>query len=341
MSRIANRSGMTLVELLVVLVVLASLAISVAVSSSGLVDGAKAERTRRQGEAMRDALTRAEGLNLARDMGRMPDPAQPGELGLFVSRAFRRDVQRIDGADAGPLDPDNPGDLRFAPVYRQYGLLELKDSITNNPARFSDFAALFNVAAISNLWSGATIGGGWRGPYCTAAAQDEETLLLLDPYGGCWDFTADGAMRSLVSYGLDRMKAGGTAGTNDWRNVDLTFAVCTTNDTGELLIEVAFPEDVENAATNAVSAYCIAPCLHSESENLEADGVTCRMLPASFKYGGGAGGTVAVHGLSSGTWAVCLAAKTDGADYVAPVRIVTVGQGMVKFRATLMRQTSP
>ena len=49
-----GREGMTLVELLVVLVILASLAASVAVSTSGTVDRAKRDRTVRQGEAMRD-----------------------------------------------------------------------------------------------------------------------------------------------------------------------------------------------------------------------------------------------------------------------------------------------
>ena len=338
------RGGMTLVELLVVLVILASLALSVAVSSSGALDRARTEKARRQGHAMRGALAGADGLDLARDMGRMLDTAQPGELALFASRTFRRDARHRVGED-GPLDPDRPGDLRLAPLFRAYSVAELRSSVTNVSAEAATLNACFAVPAVSNLWSGASVGAGWRGPYCAEAEPDADTCLLLDPFGGFWDFTAEASMRTLVCYGMDRLGDGtSSVDTNDWRNLDIRFPVCPTNDTGELDVVVDFPSDDGAAATNTVTIYCLAPQLHAEDACLESDGVTCRMLPAAFRAvsvpaAASAGGMVTIGGLAPGTWAVFPHAQVGGGHYAAPVRPVTVGRGRSRVRFTLCRLT--
>ena len=64
-----SKSGMTLVELLVVLVILASVAVSVAVSSSGMLERTRVDRTAAQGEVLRDALEAHDGLSIVSDLG--------------------------------------------------------------------------------------------------------------------------------------------------------------------------------------------------------------------------------------------------------------------------------
>lgn len=328
------KKGMTLVELLVVLVILASLAVTVSVSSSGMIDRAHVEKARRQGDAMRSALTRDEGLNLACDMGRLPNPAQPGELALLASRVFRSDVQHREG-DYGPLDKDTAGDgnLRFAPLYRSYSMLELKNSITNNPAEYAQLTAFMGMASVSNLWRNTSVGGGWRGPYCTACPQDSENQQMTDPFGGLWDFAEDGSMRTIVSYGFDQLAdTDAYAETNDWRAADLRFPVCPTNDTATLHVRLEWTEEV--SSTGTVFVCCLAPRLNMDHET-DSEGI-CKMTPAAFHCKTAASGSdgVSIDGLSPGNWGVFVGV-TDGASrYSAPIRVVSLqfGQKTVQFK---------
>jgi len=334
---VKSKSGMTLVELLVVLVILAGLAVSVAVSSSGMLDRSRVEKTRMQGEAMRAALTRVDGLNLACDMGRMPNPAQPGELALLVSRAFREDVQHAEG-DEGPLDANTAGDgaLKFAPLYREYTMLELKSSITNNPANYALLDAFLAKATVSNIWRMATVGGGWRGPYCTACAQDGANQQLPDPFGGLWNFAEDGALLSLVSYGSDRLSDADTAAeTNDWRTADLKFPVCVTNDTASLSVEW---DPSALSSTGTVLVCCLAPRLNIDLEE-DGDGI-CKMTPAAFAsaVGMSSGGGISLEGLSPGNWCVFIGVDAgENGIYAAPVRAVSLQTGPKTVRFNLMK----
>ncbi len=331
----ANRNGMTLVELLVVLVILASLAVTVSVSSSGMIDRARVEKARRQGESMRDALTREDGLNLACDMGRMPNPAQPGELALLVSRAFRGDVQHKNG-ESGPLDADTAADgaLQFAPNYRQYRMLDLKRSITNKVPEYAVLDNLMKHATVSNLWSAASVGGGWRGPYCTACSQDDDNWQLPDPFGGLWDFANDGDMMTLTCYGSDQLaETDPDADINDWRTADIHFPVCPTNDTASLHVKWVLPGDM-TSSTGAVFVCCLSPRLSTAHER-DADGF-CMMTPAAFASASGLSGAdgITVEGLSPGNWGVFVGIDSgkDGV-YSAPIGVVPIQKGRksVKF----------
>jgi prepilin-type N-terminal cleavage/methylation domain-containing protein len=157
-------AGMTLVELLVVLVILAGLMTVASVSTASLRERHRAEKTARIGQAIVDALNRSEGLSIVSDLGR--PPADTDELKYLFSR------------DNGVDDP--------APAYALHGSVipDLDPSahhITNNLAM-------------------PALGAGWRGPYCDAAALDGG-LALRDGFGGEWVF--DGGT-NLVSFGRDQ-----------------------------------------------------------------------------------------------------------------------------------------
>ena len=322
-----HRSGMTLVELLVCLAILASLATSVAVATSGMADRANADMANAQGGAMREAVVRSDGLNLANDIGRMLDPAQPGEVGLFCSREFRRDAKRISGLLRGPIDPNNVGDLRLAPLYRQYSLYELRDSVTKSAERLAKIPA----ETASNRWKNVSVGAGWRGPYCTTARQDPETRLLLDPFGGFWDCGVDGDMLTLSCYGRDRsMDSDIGVDTNDWRGTDIKYPVCLTNVAITLLVRVNVADaDPDTTVTNA-NIHCFAPRLNSEAA--DADGV-CPMTPTAYVFRPlpaitRAGTSVEISDpmLSPGAWAVFVC-SASGKSYSAPVSTLHLHRG--------------
>ena len=335
------KRGMTLVELLVVLVILAGLATSVAVSSSGMLDRARTERAVRQGEAMRDALTRPEGLNLAFDMGRMPDPAQPGELSLLVSRNFMYNAQRIDSLSAGPLDVESNGTLRRMPLFRQYDIATLANSVTGTSlaAEFKAFTNGLNAAG--SRYKSMTIGAGWRGPYCTAVAHDENGLLP-DPFGGYWDISAAGGMTRLVCYGQDRLSdVDVSADTNDWRSADIVVPVCPAQAAVSLHVEAR--QSSPDAAAVGVLVHCIAPRLDANLFETDSDGVPCCKIVGQYACAAkktlsvtAAGDSVDMSqedGLTPGTWAVFLCA-TNGPNSMRAGRTVELrpGRNMVRFQ---------
>lgn len=335
------KRGMTLVELLVVLVILAGLATSIAVSSSGMLDRARTERAVRQGEAMRDALTRPEGLNLAFDMGRLPDPAQPGELSLMVSRNFKCDVLRIDNLPAGPLDAERVGTVRRMPLFRQYDIATLANSVTGTSlaAEFKAFTNGLNAAG--NRYKSMTIGAGWRGPYCTEVAQDENGLLP-DPFGGYWDISTAGGMTRLVCYGQDRLPdIDVSADTNDWRSADIVVPVCPTP--ASLSMHVEARQAASDVAAVGVRVHCLGPRLNANLFMTDSDGVQCCKIVGQYACATNkvlsvteAGDSLDMSqddGLTPGTWAVFLCA-TNGRNAVRAMRMVELrpGRNMVRFQ---------
>ena len=326
--------GLTLVELLVALVILAALATSVAVSASGMADRANVERAVREGEGLRDALTRREGLNLACDMGMDPGDFAPGELGLAVTRTFRINGQR--NAD-GTLDADNPGDLRHAPIFKEFALIDLKNSVTNHAAEIADLNNLLvERQSISNEWAAVKIGAGWRGPYCTAVRQDVETRLVRDPFGGWWDAKrlGDGSGAfGVVSYGGDCLpETDVNAQANDWRAADVVIPVCATNSAVSLQVELTLPE---NTVGN-VRLYCISPRL--DSANVDQN-LICTMrgrlayfeLPAS----GETLTSVLTGELGTGAWAVFACVAGGANPLVSRVSTLYLHTGINKLHMNL------
>ena len=222
--RMDGKSGMTLVELLVVLAILASLAASVAVSSSGMMDRARAEETRRQGEAMRDALERADGLSVVSDLGPIFDVETADEsvrnalnlarLGFLFSPSNRFETTGGGGVAQSAA-------FKVAPPY---SICECSLLPTNfaalagiDPARTSKFAAVTN--GLGNV----ALGCGWRGPYCRERVRGGDGLLR-DGFGGLWECAVTATNCFLVSRGQDRAEDAVDAATT-WQDRDQSFEV--------------------------------------------------------------------------------------------------------------------
>lgn len=205
-----SKKGMTLVELLVVLVILASLAVSVAVSSAGAIDRAKRDRTIRQGEAMRDALERPDGLSIVSDLGPIFDTATAND--------DERDAR--NRARLGYLFcPSNRFEIKELQLYKTLTCPLLPTNAASLTGVSKEFTELTNKFGVVSL------GCGWRGPYCGERVLDSD-FTLRDGFGGIWECFASPTNCLLVSRGLDRA-ADGLDTSKTWQEEDLLFEVRT------------------------------------------------------------------------------------------------------------------
>lgn len=205
-----SKKGMTLVELLVVLVILASLAVSVAVSSAGAIDRAKRDRTIRQGEAMRDALERPDGLSIVSDLGPIFDTATAND--------DERDAR--NRARLGYLFcPSNRFEIKELQLYKTLTCPLLPTNAASLTGVSKEFTELTNKFGVVSL------GCGWRGPYCGERVLDSD-FTLRDGFGGIWECFASPTNCLLVSRGLDRA-ADELDTSKTWQEEDLLFEVRT------------------------------------------------------------------------------------------------------------------
>lgn len=219
-----SKKGMTLVELLVVLVILASLAVSVAVSSAGAIDRAKRDRTIRQGEAMRDALERPDGLSIVSDLGPIFDTATANDderdarnrarLGYLFCPSNRFEI--MVGEDASLHQVDAFKELQLYKTLTCPLLPTNAASLTGVAKEFTELTNKFGVVSL---------GCGWRGPYCGERVLDSD-FTLRDGFGGIWECFASPTNCLLVSRGLDRA-ADGLDTSKTWQEEDLLFEVRT------------------------------------------------------------------------------------------------------------------
>lgn len=143
-----GETGLTLVELLVVLVILVGLMTAASVSTAGLRERHRVETTARAGQAVVDALNRSEGLSFVSDMGWLP--GNPDELAFLFVRNHDADFPR---------------------AYTQHTL-----TIPNIPD-----------VRVTNNMAMPVLGTGWRGPYCDTVKLDAD-FVLRDGFGGEWEF---------------------------------------------------------------------------------------------------------------------------------------------------------
>lgn len=230
-----SKKGMTLVELLVVLVILASLAVSVAVSSAGAIDRAKRDRTIRQGEAMRDALERHDGLSIVSDLGPIFDTATANDderdarnrarLGYLFCPSNRFEI--MVGEDASLHQVDAFKELQ---LYKTLTCPLLPSNATSlTGVDEGKFTVLTNGLGVVSL------GCGWRGPYCGERVLDSD-FTLRDGFGGIWECFASPTNCLLVSRGLDRA-ADELDTSKTWQEEDLLFEV-RTQDAVSLLVSI-------------------------------------------------------------------------------------------------------
>jgi prepilin-type N-terminal cleavage/methylation domain-containing protein len=146
-----GEAGLTLVELLVTLVILAGLMTIASISTATTRERYRVEKTARTGQAIIDALNRSDGLSFISDLGR--PPADIDELKFLFSQ-------------------DN-GAPPLLPLYTLHPLT------IKNPD--------LPMPSITNNMAMPELGAGWRGPYCDAAALDSGSALR-DGFGGEWAF---------------------------------------------------------------------------------------------------------------------------------------------------------
>lgn len=217
-----TRRGMTLVELLVVLAILAGLTAAVMAGAAATREKARYDRTARDAAAMAEALTRADGLSLVSDLGLAPDSAEALCL-LFGARL---------PAETVTPDPENPGETVASVAVLDVPAWALRAAPLIPTATAPQYAAaeVVAVAAITNCFAAVTLGAGWRGPYCAGDAlaaddsdPDNPIPFVVDGFGGPWEFDGE----TLVSRGRDRMDDAlrPDAAAVDWRDRDRTFAV--------------------------------------------------------------------------------------------------------------------
>lgn len=340
-----SKSGMTLVELLVVLVILASVAVSVAVSTSGMFERTRVDRTMAQGEAMRDALEAHDGLSIVSD------------LGISYLRAIQTAITNtVDGTDTALLnllfDYRHPHEITVA--------VEGSDPITSTVEKevaayrtqtcTNTYAALLSGIVtnatlrtkILDKWFGGAsaapqLGGGWRGPYCTAKVLDSDRVIR-DAFGGAWRFSTNAASRnafafSLMSLGRDRAEGGA-----DWPDEDRPFGVRSAVDT--TLAVTGVPP--EGATAQSMHVFYFEPEVAFTASAVLEEEVQIRAVAKSavaLSCSLGGDDINGEHVITPGSrllFAVAMDAESGDKAYVAPPRVILVRPGANQLDLSLI-----
>ena len=311
-----NARGMTLVELLVVLVILAGLTAAVMTGAAATREKGRYEQTARDAEAMAEALTRADGLSLVSDLGLAPDSAEALCL-LFGARLPTETVTP---------DPENPGETVASVAVLDVPAWALRAAplIPATTAPQYTAAEVAAVAAITNRFAAVTLGAGWRGPYCEGKALDADESdpnnpipFLRDGFGGLWEF--DGT--ALISRGRDRLDDTllPDADAIDWRDRDRTFAVSVPVPTLSLTVK---PEG--DAAVQRLHVFVHQPALTLPTTvgAVPTVGLACRY----YRFEN-ADSVLLNEGLTVGERVVFVLAKTASGAMAAPPRRVLLRPG--------------
>ncbi len=308
-----NARGMTLVELLVVLVILAGLTAAVMTGAAATREKGRYEQTARDAEAMAEALTRADGLSLVSDLGLAPDSAEALCL-LFGARLPTETVTP---------DPENPGETVASVAVLDVPAWALRSAplIPATTAPQYTAAEVAAVAAITNRFAAVTLGAGWRGPYCAGDAlaaddsdPDNPIPYVVDGFGGPWEFDGE----TLVSRGRDRMDDAlrPDAAAVDWRDRDRTFAVSAPAPTLSLTVK---PEG--DAVVQLLHVFVHQPALTVGATSASV-GLACRY----YRFEN-ADSVLLNEGLTLGERVVFVLAETDSGAMAAPPRRVLLRPG--------------
>ncbi|HIV09517.1 MAG TPA: prepilin-type N-terminal cleavage/methylation domain-containing protein [Candidatus Spyradenecus faecavium] len=305
-----NARGMTLVELLVVLVILAGLTAAVMTGAAATREKGRYEQTARDAEAMAEALTRADGLSLVSDLGLAPDSAEALCL-LFGARLPTETVTP---------DPENPGGTVTSVAVLDVPAWALR-SAPLIPAAIAPADLPAEVAAITNRFAAVTLGAGWRGPYCEGRALDADDSdpdnpipYVVDGFGGPWEFDGE----TLVSRGRDRMDDAlrPDAAAVDWRDRDRSFAVAVPTPTLSLTVK---PEG--DAVVKRLHVFVHQPALTVGAASASV-GLACR-----YHRFENADSVLLDEGLTLGERVVFVLAETASGAMAAPPRRVLLRPG--------------
>ncbi len=187
-----SKSGMTLIELVIVLALMAGLA-GVALTTVGSM-GHRArydETTARMQLIRRTIITDSgEAGRFMRDMGRLPI--------RFSANT-----------------PENEG-RELEELWRDAGSVGYGD-ITLDPIPWPDSPAPPTGAPTT-----VTLRAGWNGPYLTAI-NDPESATFFDGFGYAWQALSDGDSDAAVNETIEKIRtlgADGAAGGSGWENED-------------------------------------------------------------------------------------------------------------------------
>ena len=322
-----TRRGMTLVELLVVLAILAGLTAAVMAGAAATREKARYDRTARDAAAMAEALTRADGLSLVSDLGFAPDSAEALCL-LFGARL---------PAETVTPDPENPGGTVTSVAVLDVPAWALRSAplIPATTAPQYTAAEVAAVAAITNRFAAVTLGAGWRGPYCAGDAlaaddsdPDNPIPYVVDGFGGPWEFDGE----TLVSRGRDRMDDALRAAQDaiDWRDRDRTFAVPAPAPTLSLTVEA------KGAATvvQRLHVFVHQPALTVGAASASV-GLACRY----YRFEN-ADSVLLSEGLTVGERVVFVLAETTSGTQSAPARRVLLRPGANSVNLSLHPATA-
>lgn len=330
--REASRRGMTLVELLVVLAILAGLAVAVGANVTAVRERERAERTERDGRAMAAALRQADGLSFVSDLGRAPASAE--ELCLLFGNVFLREPPAED-ALGNPL-PVASAAVAALPAYAVRTSDLPPDLASSDTVPAYDAAELAAFAGFAGRFPRVSLGAGWRGPYCEGSALDTEAAsddagvavpLLRDGFGGRWEAETDaasGLLTALVSRGRDRTEDAGASVA--WQDRDRTFSVGTP---GVSLAVRAKTSD--GAAVTKLHVFVWQPEFTVPGTGDPAVALACRYYAAA-----NADSLTAAEGLTHGLRAVYVCASTAaGAALAAPPQYLLLRPGVNALSLTL------
>ena len=336
------KQGMTLVELLIVLTILAGLVTAVSVSSASMQDRRRANETERQGTAIADAWSRSEGLSFVSDFGEAPNDI--GKLQLL----FRKDY-------AGKLEINGTQQAKRPDVGLKASLIRQAPAFTLLTAKVTDLppandTSLAGALPTTNLTLNnlppVTLGGGWRGPYCTEKLPLSADVAT-DAFGGAWHLQSeDGtdvstqaqagkAPVTLISYAADRMKDGIPAPT-DWKNRDRRFVLKAPNPTLSVDVDIDSSVDVSKLTTYV---YVYGPKVTWPAIGAAADtNPTVALQCVGYAFPSNTSGLVSGKELTIGQRTVFIWSKsTDGTYYYIPPRTMNLTSGNNTLKGTLRK----
>ena len=340
-----SKSGMTLVELLVVLVILASVAVSVAVSTSGMFERTRVDSTMAQGEAMRNALEAHDGLSIVSD------------LGISYLRAIQTAITNtVDGTDTALLnllfDYRHPHEI----MLDVEGSEPITSTVEKEVAAYRTLTCTNTYAALlSGIVTNATLrtrmldrwfggiaaapqlGGGWRGPYCTAKVLDSDRVIR-DDFGGAWRFSTNAASRSTFAFSLMSLGRDRAEGGADWPDEDRPFGVRSAVDT--TLAVTGVPPD--GATAQSIHVFYFEPDVAFTASAVLEEEVQLRAVAKSavaLSCSLGDDDINGEHAITPGSrllFAVAVDAESGDKAYVAPPRMILVRPGANQLDLSLI-----
>ena len=251
-----HKTHLTLVELLVVLMILATAGALTTTSIETTQGRQRSSETVKKGQDITAALERSEGLSFVSDLGRLPIRKEGSEW------SWNEDELRL--LYASEYKKQDGSSFTVTP----YRLFDLKTAA----GKLSGLATAVTNSNVLNM----QLGGGWRGPYCSMNFFQNKTAELTDGWGHAWDLsgkvtTLSAADESftLKSLGRDGMESGLSGAGTDWQDREILF---TLQKNYVMNAELTVKLDINSALTvEAIGFVYFSPYAVYSSSKLTAE----------------------------------------------------------------------